>query len=70
MVLLHPQRLGNHDEGDRADRSFPDRGVFGIGLNDRSDCEFMNQDDYNVIKLFEKPGISFVWDGSKYRLRK
>ena len=32
--------------------------------------EFMNQDDYNVIKLFEKPGISFVWDGSKYRLRK
>lgn len=32
--------------------------------------EFMNQDDYNVIKLFEKPGLTLVWDGSKYRLQK
>lgn len=31
---------------------------------------YMNQDDYNVIRLFEKPGISFVWNGSKYRLQK
>ena len=31
---------------------------------------FMNQDDYNVIRLFEKPGLTLDWDGSKFRFRK
>lgn len=30
--------------------------------------EYLNQDDYNVIHLFEKPEIIYVWDGTKYKL--
>ena len=28
---------------------------------------YMNQDDYNVIRLFEKPSVCFIWNGNRYR---
>ncbi len=30
--------------------------------------KYMNEDDYNVIRLFEKPEIKYTWDGVKFRL--
>lgn len=33
--------------------------------------EFMNQDDYRIIKVLLKPdGLTYVWDGKQFRLKK
>ena len=32
--------------------------------------EFMNVDDYNIIKLFLKPEITLEWKGEKYKYKK
>lgn len=31
---------------------------------------FMDQDDYNIMKLFLKPEITYRWDGKSYKLVK
>lgn len=32
--------------------------------------EYISQDDYNILKLFLKPEISYIWDGRQLRLQK
>jgi len=32
--------------------------------------EYINNDDYNIMKLFLKPGITYRWQGDKFKLEK
>lgn len=32
--------------------------------------DYINTDDYNILKLFLRPSIIYCWDGKSYRLRK
>lgn len=32
--------------------------------------EYMDPDDYNIVKLFVRPAVHLDWDGRRYRLRK